>query len=154
MFTIANVVIVNCSELHYAWFDSGQAPSISQPQIQTRLYLSLPLPHFKYRIGKDFEDDLEFLLKGVSEFDLQGGSIASEVLVHGPLAFPIGTTGDGRAFLAGAYYGQGRVIVVTHEGFLGREVEFIIKTGLRISVFLSLLENIIRFCSYGFIPRR
>ncbi|XP_019111803.2 TRPM8 channel-associated factor homolog [Larimichthys crocea] len=72
-------------------------------------------------IGKDFEDDLEFLLKGVSEFDLQGGSIASEVLVHGPLAFPIGTTGDGRAFLAGAYYGQGRVIVVTHEGFLGRE---------------------------------
>lgn len=78
---------------------------------------------FPYRTGKDFEDDLEFLLQGVSEFDLQGGAVLSEVLVHGSLAFPIGTTGDRRAFLAGAYYGQGRVIVVTHEGLLGREVE-------------------------------
>ncbi|XP_034557855.1 TRPM8 channel-associated factor homolog [Notolabrus celidotus] len=72
-------------------------------------------------IGKDFQDDLEFLLDGVSEFDLQGGSLASEILIHGPLAFPIGTTSDGRAFLAGAYYGQGRVIVVSHEGFMGVE---------------------------------
>ncbi|XP_068601963.1 TRPM8 channel-associated factor homolog [Brachionichthys hirsutus] len=73
-------------------------------------------------IGKDFEDDLQFLLEGVSEFDLHGGILASEVLVHGPLAFPIGTTDDGRAFLAGGYYGQGRVIVVAHEGLLSREV--------------------------------
>uniref|UniRef100_A0A3B5ABI2 TRPM8 channel associated factor 2 n=1 Tax=Stegastes partitus TaxID=144197 RepID=A0A3B5ABI2_9TELE len=72
-------------------------------------------------IGKDFEDDLEFLLGGISEFDLQGGLLASEVLIHGPLAFPIGTTEDGRAFLAGAYYGQGRVVVITHEGLLRRE---------------------------------
>ncbi|XP_040902027.1 LOW QUALITY PROTEIN: TRPM8 channel-associated factor homolog [Toxotes jaculatrix] len=72
-------------------------------------------------IGKDFEDDLEFLLQGISEFDLQNGVVASEVLVHGPLAFPIGTTEDGRAFLAGAYYGQGRVVVITHEGLLRRE---------------------------------
>uniref|UniRef100_A0A668T337 Peptidase M60 domain-containing protein n=1 Tax=Oreochromis aureus TaxID=47969 RepID=A0A668T337_OREAU len=43
------------------------------------------------------------------------------VLVHGPLAFPIATTDDGQAFLAGGYYGQGRVIVATHEGFLGLE---------------------------------
>lgn len=66
---------------------------------------------------------MEFLLQGVSEFDLQGNLLASEALVHGPLAFPIGTTEDGRVFLAGTYYGQGRVIVVTHEGLLGREVE-------------------------------
>ncbi|CAL8337047.1 unnamed protein product [Boreogadus saida] len=69
-------------------------------------------------IGKDFKDDLESLLQGVSELDISGGAIASEVLVHGPLAFPIGTTPDGRAFLAGAYYGRGRVIVTTHEGFM------------------------------------
>lgn len=75
-----------------------------------------------HRIGKDFEDDLEFLLQGVSGFELQNGLIASEVFIHGPLAFPIGTTEDGRAFLAGAYYGQGRVVVITHEGLLGREV--------------------------------
>lgn len=78
---------------------------------------------FKYRLGKNFEDDLEFLLEGVSEFDFQGGAICSEILVHGPLAFPIGSTGDGRVFLAGAYYGQGRVILISHEGLLGREVE-------------------------------
>lgn len=89
---------------------------------------------FSYSIGKDFEDDLEFLLQGVTEFDIQGGAVASEVLVHGPLAFPIGTTDDGRAFLAGAYYGQGRVIVVTHEGFLGREVECTLNIGFIITV--------------------
>ncbi|XP_042343172.1 TRPM8 channel-associated factor homolog [Plectropomus leopardus] len=71
-------------------------------------------------IGKDFDDDLELLLHGVSEFDLQD-AICSDILVHGPLAFPIGTTEDGRAFLAGAYYGQGRVIVISHEGLLKRE---------------------------------
>ncbi|XP_030600780.1 TRPM8 channel-associated factor homolog [Archocentrus centrarchus] len=68
--------------------------------------------------GKDFKDDLEFLLQGVSEFKLPSDCLSSEVLVHGPLAFPIGTTGDGRPFLAGAYYGRGRVIVVTHEAYL------------------------------------
>ena len=66
---------------------------------------------------------MESLLKGVSEFDLPEESYMSEVLVHGPLAFPIGTTKDGQAFVAGAYYGQGRVIVVTHEDLLSKEVK-------------------------------
>lgn len=77
-----------------------------------------------FRIGKDFEDDLDFLLQGVSEFEIPGELLASEVMVHSPLAFPIGTTSDGQAFLAGAYYGQGRVIVITHEALMGREVWF------------------------------
>lgn len=77
-----------------------------------------------YSIGKNFEEDLEFLLKGILEFDLQGDFAASEVLVHGPLSFPIGTTEDGQAFLAGAYYGRGRVIVATHESFINMEVKF------------------------------
>ncbi|KAL0972775.1 hypothetical protein UPYG_G00194600 [Umbra pygmaea] len=81
----------------------------------------IPSSWLSVAIAKDFKDDLEFLLKGVSEFEISGGAIPSEVLVHGPLAFPIGATPDGRAFLAGAYYGQGRVIVVTHEGYIGRE---------------------------------
>ncbi|XP_042269403.1 TRPM8 channel-associated factor homolog [Thunnus maccoyii] len=72
-------------------------------------------------IGKDFKDDLEFLLQEIPEFDHLNGVVASEVLVHGRLAFPIGTTEDGRAFLAGAYYGKGRVVVTTHEGLLRRE---------------------------------
>lgn len=77
---------------------------------------------FSISLGRNFEDDLEFLLEGIPEFDLMNGVVASEVLVHGPLAFPIGTTAEGRAFLAGAYYGQGRVVIITHEGLLRREV--------------------------------
>ncbi|KAM9359156.1 uncharacterized protein ABDE67_002310 [Symphorus nematophorus] len=85
------------------------------------VYPQIPSSWMAVVIGKDFEDDLQFLLQGVSEFDLRGEAVPSEVLVHGPLAFPIGTTDDGRPFLAGAYYGQGRVIVITHEGLLRRE---------------------------------
>lgn len=75
-----------------------------------------------FRLGKDLEDDLDFLLQGVSEFEIPGGMLASEVMVHSPMAFPIGATSGGQAFLAGAYYGQGRVMVVTHEALMGREV--------------------------------
>nr|QCD25257.1 TRPM8 channel-associated factor-like protein [Cynoglossus semilaevis] len=70
-------------------------------------------------IDEDFVKDLEFLLRGVSQFEFQGGALFSEILVHGSLAFPIGITDDGGTFLAGAYYGQGRVIVISHEGFIG-----------------------------------
>uniref|UniRef100_A0A8C2WV06 Peptidase M60 domain-containing protein n=1 Tax=Cyclopterus lumpus TaxID=8103 RepID=A0A8C2WV06_CYCLU len=85
------------------------------------VYPHIPSSWMAVVTGKHLEDDLEFLLQGVPEFDLLNGVVASEVLVHGPLAFPIGTTADGRAFLAGAYYGQGRVVVITHEGLLRRE---------------------------------
>ncbi|KAM7413563.1 hypothetical protein PAMA_020778 [Pampus argenteus] len=85
------------------------------------VYPQIPSSWMALGPGKDFEDDLEFLLQEISEFDLQNGVVASEVLVHGPLAFPIGTTEDGRAFLAGTCYGRGRVVVITHEGLLRRE---------------------------------
>ncbi|KAK7882831.1 hypothetical protein WMY93_029005 [Mugilogobius chulae] len=62
----------------------------------------------------DFKDDLQLLLQGLSQFEWEQ-SLASEILVHGRLSFPIGTTEDGRAFLAGGYYGKGRVVVVAHE---------------------------------------
>ncbi|XP_032401730.1 TRPM8 channel-associated factor homolog [Xiphophorus hellerii] len=69
----------------------------------------------------DFKKDLEFLLKGISDFDIKGDGLPSAALVHGPLAFPIGTTDKGKVFLAGTYYGRGRIIVVTHESFLQYE---------------------------------
>ncbi|XP_055052028.2 TRPM8 channel-associated factor homolog [Misgurnus anguillicaudatus] len=74
-------------------------------------------------IMKDFKNDLEFLLKGVPQFDIKcaDGSVASNLMVHGPLAFPIGVTPAGQTFIGGAYYGQGRVIVLTHEIYLSRE---------------------------------
>lgn len=42
-------------------------------------------------------------------------------MAHSPLAFPIALTPCGRAFIAGAYYGQGKIIVATHESYLGRD---------------------------------
>ncbi|XP_029027204.2 TRPM8 channel-associated factor homolog [Betta splendens] len=82
------------------------------------VYPQIPSSWKALRVGKDFRGDLEFLLKGISELNIAKGFVASEVLVHGPLSFPVGTTEDGRTFLAGAYYGKGRVVVVSHEGQL------------------------------------
>ncbi|KAK5868483.1 hypothetical protein PBY51_009492 [Eleginops maclovinus] len=79
----------------------------------------IPSSWMTLRVREDFEKDLLILLQGVSEFDLTGGMLPSEALIHGPLAFPIGTTEDGRPFLAGSYYGRGRVVVITHEAPLG-----------------------------------
>ncbi|XP_028321264.1 TRPM8 channel-associated factor homolog [Gouania willdenowi] len=72
-------------------------------------------------LGKKFADDLQFLLQGVTEFALPTSMTLSEILVHGRLAFPIGSTGGNQAFLAGAYFGQGRVIVASHDALIGQE---------------------------------
>ncbi|XP_036412626.1 TRPM8 channel-associated factor homolog [Colossoma macropomum] len=74
-----------------------------------------------YKAPHVFQDDIEFLLQGISEFDIQGKVVPSEVLVHGPLAFPIGLTPDRKAFLAGTYFGQGQVIVASHKTYLSHE---------------------------------
>ncbi|XP_061923993.1 TRPM8 channel-associated factor homolog [Entelurus aequoreus] len=85
------------------------------------VYPQIPSSWMSVVIGKDFEEDLEFLLHGISEFDLSGNQIASEILVHGQLAFPVAMADDKRTFLAASYYGLGRVIVVSHEQYLQRE---------------------------------
>ncbi|KAK2846920.1 hypothetical protein Q5P01_009919 [Channa striata] len=84
------------------------------------VYPQIPSSWNTLKVGRDFQGDLEFLLKEISDQELQTkeGLVASEILVHGPLAFPIGNTEDGRAFLAGAYYGKGRVVVISHEVLL------------------------------------
>ncbi|XP_077466905.1 TRPM8 channel-associated factor homolog [Stigmatopora argus] len=82
------------------------------------VYPQIPASWMRVVLGKEFEVDLEFLLQGVSEFDISGDALASEILVHGRLAFPIAMTEDKRPFLAATCYGLGRVVVVSHEGFL------------------------------------
>lgn len=77
----------------------------------------------KCRIRKDFDNDLKFLLRDVSVLDFSGDSIPSEALIHGALAFPIGITNEGQALLAGAYYGLGRVVLVTHEAYFNKKVK-------------------------------
>ncbi|MBN3313031.1 TCAF factor, partial [Atractosteus spatula] len=81
----------------------------------------IPSSWLAVSIGKDFKEDLEFLLEGVSEFDIRGAALPSEILVHGPLAFPIGMNDNNQSFLAGACYGQGKVIATTHEAYLSHE---------------------------------
>ncbi|XP_028321251.1 TRPM8 channel-associated factor homolog [Gouania willdenowi] len=71
--------------------------------------------------GKNFTDDMQFLLQGVPEFEIRHGITCSELLVHGRLSFPIGATGANQVFLAAGYYGQGRIIVASHEGLLKQE---------------------------------
>ncbi|XP_065137607.1 TRPM8 channel-associated factor homolog [Paramisgurnus dabryanus] len=82
---------------------------------------NIPSSWLAVSIVKDFKNDLEFLLNDVPEFDIQGGALPSELMVHGPLAFRIAVAPPGKVFIAGAYYGQGRVIVLTHENYLDRE---------------------------------
>ncbi|KAM9468390.1 LOW QUALITY PROTEIN: TRPM8 channel-associated factor homolog [Clarias gariepinus] len=86
----------------------------------------IPSSWLAVSVGKDFKEDLNFLLQEVLEFDVQGDALASvmvyEVMVYGPLAFPITLTPCGRPFIAGAYYGQGRIIVAGHEEYLGRDL--------------------------------
>lgn len=62
--------------------------------------------------------DAEVLLRGVSELDLVTGGTPSTLLVHGALSFPLCLDGSQRCLLAAARYGQGRVVVATHESQL------------------------------------
>ncbi|OCT89342.1 TRPM8 channel-associated factor homolog [Xenopus laevis] len=66
----------------------------------------------------DFSVDLKHLLDGVSNFEIVGQTVPSDLLLHGTLTFPIGQTDNKQCFLAGAYYGKGRVLVAAHESFL------------------------------------
>ncbi|XP_076000035.1 TRPM8 channel-associated factor homolog [Genypterus blacodes] len=86
------------------------------------VYPEIPTSWLAVATGEDFKDDWKDLFLEIPELILESDVVASEVFIHSPLAFPVGTNKDGQAFLAGAYYGQGRVIVVTHEGLLRREI--------------------------------
>lgn len=96
----------------------------------------LLLVSIKCRPTKDFNDDLKFLLQGLTELDVSVGTF-SEILVHGSLAFPVATTKNGRPFLAGAYYGLGRVLVISHEGCYSNEVQLISEEMILLQIFSS-----------------
>uniref|UniRef100_A0A8C5PEC3 Peptidase M60 domain-containing protein n=2 Tax=Leptobrachium leishanense TaxID=445787 RepID=A0A8C5PEC3_9ANUR len=80
--------------------------------------VSKDIPHSPVYTDYNFSSELVDLLKGVSVLDISGSSSPSELLVHGPLGFPIGLTDDNCCFLAATIYGRGRVVVVSHESLL------------------------------------
>uniref|UniRef100_A0A8C6XBC9 Peptidase M60 domain-containing protein n=1 Tax=Naja naja TaxID=35670 RepID=A0A8C6XBC9_NAJNA len=92
--------------------------------------------------GLDIQRDLQTLLKGVERFnvkgdDLQNEMLPSSLLIHGALAFPVGISDTYHSFLAAAYYGRGRIVVASHEGFL------------KISSMKTFLLNAITWLSAG-----
>ncbi|KAG8576483.1 hypothetical protein GDO81_009880 [Engystomops pustulosus] len=78
-------------------------------------------PPFPFLDDVDFSVDLKQLLKGVTSLDINGSAIGSELLLHGPLSFPIGITDRQQCFFGAAYFGRGRVVVGTHECFLDKQ---------------------------------
>nr|AXS77067.1 hypothetical protein [Bufo gargarizans] len=76
-----------------------------------------PFPSFD---DVDFSMDLKQIFNGVSSLDITGSSVVSKLLLHGPLTFPLGLTSSHQCFFAAAYYGRGRVVVGSHEGYITR----------------------------------
>uniref|UniRef100_A0A6I8PW14 TRPM8 channel-associated factor 2 n=1 Tax=Xenopus tropicalis TaxID=8364 RepID=A0A6I8PW14_XENTR len=68
----------------------------------------------------DFSLDQKYLLNGMSQLDISGSNIPSDLLLHGALSFPIGLSENKQCFLGATYYGKGRVVVATHESYLSK----------------------------------
>ncbi|XP_043932884.1 TRPM8 channel-associated factor homolog isoform X2 [Protopterus annectens] len=64
----------------------------------------------------DVADDLAELMEDVEEFQIPKQFTLSSLMLHGPLAFPLGVDDSHHTLLAAAHYGKGRVVVVSHEG--------------------------------------
>ncbi|XP_033912956.3 TRPM8 channel-associated factor homolog [Acipenser ruthenus] len=79
-----------------------------------RSWLAVPNP----RGVNHTTDYMRSLLNGVNDFNLECSSYPSHLLVHGPLAFSIAFDENQKIFVAGARYGKGRVIVVSHETYM------------------------------------
>ncbi|XP_056428950.1 TRPM8 channel-associated factor homolog isoform X2 [Hyla sarda] len=78
------------------------------------------MPITPWHDNVDFSTDLNILLQGLTSLDISGDSIPSELLLHGPLTFPVGITDNYQCFFGAAYYGRGRILVEGHESFLSK----------------------------------
>ncbi|XP_006159648.1 TRPM8 channel-associated factor 2 [Tupaia chinensis] len=60
----------------------------------------------------------EALMDGVTKWDIPNGPIPSELLLTGEAAFPVMVNDKGQVLIAASSYGQGRLVVLAHEGYL------------------------------------
>ncbi|KAM5171446.1 TRPM8 channel-associated factor homolog [Mantella aurantiaca] len=67
-----------------------------------------------------FSADLKHLMQDVSDLNISGECVPSELFLHGPLTFPVGLSKNNQCFFGAAYYGRGRVVVGTHESYLSK----------------------------------
>ncbi|OBS63394.1 hypothetical protein A6R68_08067, partial [Neotoma lepida] len=60
----------------------------------------------------------ETLMNGVTSWDLPKESIPSELLLTGEAAFPVMVNDKGQVLIAASSYGQGHLVVISHESYL------------------------------------
>lgn len=60
----------------------------------------------------------EALMNGVTSWDLPKEFTPSELLLIGEAAFPVMVNDKGQVLIAASFYGQGRLVVLSHEGYL------------------------------------
>ncbi|XP_066219027.1 TRPM8 channel-associated factor 2 isoform X1 [Saccopteryx leptura] len=60
----------------------------------------------------------EALMNGVTSWDVPKGPVPCELLLTGETAFPVMVNGKGQILIAASSYGRGRLVVVSHEGYL------------------------------------
>ncbi|XP_059252206.1 TRPM8 channel-associated factor 2-like isoform X2 [Mustela nigripes] len=60
----------------------------------------------------------EALMDGVTGWNVPKGPIPCELLLTGEAAFPVMVNDKGQVLIAASSYGQGRLVVVSHEGYL------------------------------------
>ncbi|XP_033620374.1 TRPM8 channel-associated factor 2 isoform X2 [Fukomys damarensis] len=60
----------------------------------------------------------EALMNGVTNWDVPKGPIPSELLLIGKASFPVMVNDKGQVLIAASSYGQGRLVVIAHEGYL------------------------------------
>ncbi|XP_011912946.1 PREDICTED: TRPM8 channel-associated factor 2 isoform X6 [Cercocebus atys] len=60
----------------------------------------------------------EALMDGVTCWDVPRDPVPSELLLIGEAAFPVMVNDKGQVLIAASSYGQGRLVVVSHEGYL------------------------------------
>ncbi|KAM5255789.1 TRPM8 channel-associated factor 2-like [Ctenodactylus gundi] len=60
----------------------------------------------------------ETLMKGVTSWDVPEDPIPCELLLIGEAAFPVMVNDKGQVLIAASSYGQGRLVVVSHEGYV------------------------------------
>ncbi|XP_032829879.2 TRPM8 channel-associated factor 2 [Petromyzon marinus] len=64
-------------------------------------------------------NDYKRLVAGVTAFTVEGNP--SQLVAHGSTAFPVVVDLNNRTLIAAARYGEGRVVVLSHEGQMGTE---------------------------------
>ncbi|XP_053330036.1 TRPM8 channel-associated factor homolog [Spea bombifrons] len=63
-------------------------------------------------------DSYKALVKNIATLDFTEGHVPCDLLLTGDKAFPVVVNAEGQVLIAASQYGKGRLVVVTHEGYI------------------------------------